>query len=331
MLHPCSQLRRRGITIFDRVQYSLHFNAHCAPENGFLRICLIFFGNHGYCGTMDFEFSSTQNPVAAPDFAVRTIYHVKGDPSYDVRAAGNIREGYIALRTLDGEGTVEFSRTTPVNLQANSLLFFPYERLSRYRCSGLKWEFWWFHFDTSAEMPSVLAAKHVAEARGERVLCHEAVEKLSSRDRLSRAGASIILARLYSLWLGSLISEGHAGAKPTDKIEPAMVYLHGNYSRTIRIGDLAAMCNMSTRRFQDLFINHTGLTPTAYLANVRSTAVKTYLTNTNLTMKEIAERTGFCNEYYLSRCFRRQTGAPPGEFRKERTWASAEPSPNLPL
>lgn len=273
---------------------------------------------------MDFEFSATQDPVAVPDFAVRTIYHVKADPSYDVRAGGNIRDGYIALRTLDGDGIVEFADAAPVSLGTGSLLFFPYQRLMRYRCSGTEWEFWWFHFATCAKLPGMLESNQVAETRGERVLCREAVEKLSSRDPVSRAGASIILARLYSLWLGSLVPEGSAAGDPADKIEPAMQYLISSYSRTIRIGDLAAMCNLSTRRFQDLFVDHTGLTPTAYLANIRSAAVKTYLTNTNLTMKEIAERTGFCNEYYLSRCFRRETGTPPGAYRKKRTSASSD-------
>ncbi len=306
-----------------RRQTRLHFSAHITAENGFLRRYLIFFGKFDYDAVMDFEFSTAEEPVTAPDIAVRTIYHVIGDPSYDVRTAGNKRKGYIALRTFDGEGTIDMERRPPIGLRSNSLLFFPYEKVSRYRCSGPVWEFWWFHFDTSIQIPGLCALHHVPETGTERALCYEAVDKLSSHDRFSRSGASIILSRLYSIWLGSLLSSGHKEDSAGHRIKPAIDYLSSNYGRTIRISDLSSICNMSIRRFQDLFLDHTGLTPTSYLGRIRLSAVKEYLANTYLTMKEIAERTGFCNEYYLSRCFRRQNGAPPGEFRRGRTWGES--------
>jgi len=39
--------------------------------------------------------------------------------------------------------------------------------------------------------------------------------------------------------------------------------------------------------------------------------------NKTLTLKEIATKTGFNNQYYLSRVFKKHTGLPPIEYREE--------------
>ena len=42
-----------------------------------------------------------------------------------------------------------------------------------------------------------------------------------------------------------------------------------------------------------------------------------FLTGANVPLRSIAERTGFCSEFHLSREFRRVFGKPPGRWRRE--------------
>lgn len=51
-------------------------------------------------------------------------------------------------------------------------------------------------------------------------------------------------------------------------------------------------------------------------SRVRMNRIKELLRNTELTLHQIAERTGFEHSEYLGAAFRREVGLTPGEFRK---------------
>ncbi len=53
----------------------------------------------------------------------------------------------------------------------------------------------------------------------------------------------------------------------------------------------------------------------SYLQEIRISEIKKLLGNTRLTIKEIAPRVGFDNEYYLSRVFKQYTDMSPSKYR----------------
>ena len=59
-----------------------------------------------------------------------------------------------------------------------------------------------------------------------------------------------------------------------------------------------------------------GITPYAYLMNLRIQAAKNLLTSTKKTAKEIAEYLCFSSEYHFSNFFKGKVGVSPREFRK---------------
>jgi len=60
-----------------------------------------------------------------------------------------------------------------------------------------------------------------------------------------------------------------------------------------------------------------GRTPHAEILRVQLQRVKQLLTETDLTIEVIAERTGFAHSEYLSVVFRREVGLPPGRYREQ--------------
>jgi len=87
-----------------------------------------------------------------------------------------------------------------------------------------------------------------------------------------------------------------------------------NPRRNWSVKELAARTGLSRTRFWTYFKEVIGISPQDFIINVRLREVCVLLTNTKLTIKEIADRTGFSNPYYLSRLFRKRLGCPPSQY-----------------
>ena len=73
----------------------------------------------------------------------------------------------------------------------------------------------------------------------------------------------------------------------------------------------------SVAHCDQVFKKDVGTSIVRYLIDYRIAKVKEYLIENIMSLKMIAERTGFGECNYLSRQFRRRTGISPLRFRKE--------------
>ncbi len=83
--------------------------------------------------------------------------------------------------------------------------------------------------------------------------------------------------------------------------------------------DLNTLCeklHISKSNIIRLYKKHYGVTPYEYLLNAKIEAAKALLGNTQLPIKEIAERLHISDEHYFSTLFLRRTGIRPGDFRR---------------
>jgi AraC-like DNA-binding protein len=89
-----------------------------------------------------------------------------------------------------------------------------------------------------------------------------------------------------------------------------------------RLGDrltnsgLAERCSLSEDHFIRRFAAATGLPPARFVARRRVALAAQLLLYSDLSLERIAERTGFRDRFYFSRVFARETGTPPGAFRR---------------
>jgi transcriptional regulator GlxA family with amidase domain len=79
---------------------------------------------------------------------------------------------------------------------------------------------------------------------------------------------------------------------------------------------LAHRLGVSYTWFRRMFAHHTGLSPHQYRLQIKLGRARTLLSETPLTVKEVAFRCGFESEHYFSRLFKRKTGVAPGEWRR---------------
>lgn len=78
---------------------------------------------------------------------------------------------------------------------------------------------------------------------------------------------------------------------------------------------LAGEHHLSYNRFRSIFKNETGDSLQQYLINERLENAKRLMINTNLSLKEISEQTGFDSSFYFSKVFKNKMGYPPRELR----------------
>ena len=81
----------------------------------------------------------------------------------------------------------------------------------------------------------------------------------------------------------------------------------------------AAAVNMGYSKMRKLFKQYTGLTPGQYITVTRINRAKSLLSNSDMTIGEIAAALRYDNEEYFSTSFKRITGERPTAFRK-RMW-----------
>lgn len=92
-------------------------------------------------------------------------------------------------------------------------------------------------------------------------------------------------------------------------------YIDNNLERPIEIAELRAMTTLSGPEFSAQFRRAMGVPPKQYLSIRRISKAKMLLLRTQDPIKEIALRTGFENEFFFFRIFKKYTGLTPTQYR----------------
>ena len=96
-------------------------------------------------------------------------------------------------------------------------------------------------------------------------------------------------------------------------------YLAEYYREKIYISDIARALNISYRTLSRKFKEETGITISDKLTQIRITAAKKLLLESNMLLYDIATQTGFENEYYFSNAFKKAEGISPSFYRKQKS------------
>jgi AraC-like DNA-binding protein len=127
------------------------------------------------------------------------------------------------------------------------------------------------------------------------------------------AGATMyILSLLYSAQ-----QPGQEGGRNVARaIHEAMWRIADPSEDGLAMPDLARRLGVSYTSFRRTFALHTGLSPHQYRLQIRIGRARALLSETSLSVKEVAFRSGFDSEHYFCRLFKRKTGLTPGEWRR---------------
>ncbi len=93
-------------------------------------------------------------------------------------------------------------------------------------------------------------------------------------------------------------------------------WVRQHLTEDIAVNQLAALLDQSERNFSRRFREATGESPMAYVLRLRLEYARELLRDTNLTVAEVGEASGFRNNAYFGRLFREKLSLSPGEYRK---------------
>jgi len=99
-------------------------------------------------------------------------------------------------------------------------------------------------------------------------------------------------------------------------LEDLKAFIEGNVATVLSNALLAKQANMSVAALHIAFKQHFGTTPAKYVNQVRIRDASRRLLQTDDSIDNIAEATGFQNRNHFSRVFRNITGEPPAAFRR---------------
>ncbi len=105
-------------------------------------------------------------------------------------------------------------------------------------------------------------------------------------------------------------------ARTVRKIRELKHFLNNHYMEKITGKQLEEMLEMNFDYLNRIFRKITGKTIFQYLCRVRVNRVKELLTTTDMKMAEIAMVTGYSDEFYMSRQFKKVTGISPAAYSK---------------
>ena len=126
----------------------------------------------------------------------------------------------------------------------------------------------------------------------------------------------LALFKGFYIWCRSHeILENPSHNTATDSTFKVMLkYIQTNFSKQITLSDIAKSGNVSKTHCNTLFKKFTGNTPMDCLNRYRIERVAYYVTNTNLSMSAIAEKTGFSGASYMTETFKKIYGVSPRTY-----------------
>lgn len=119
--------------------------------------------------------------------------------------------------------------------------------------------------------------------------------------------------------LGIVQRDLAAGRLPSSRRNLALrvqQYIVQHYRRPLRLSELAQHVDRSPNYISNVFKEVTGRTPVEYMHEVRIAAARELLLTTNMTIGEISDSLGYCDQTYFNYMYKKIVGHPPSHSLK---------------
>lgn len=241
---------------------------------------------------------------------------------FDNRKRGNY-SGYLFQYTIHGEGMWE-TKKEKKKLYPGCAFLTPIPHDSRYYLppgTNNSWDFFYLHF--GGYVASQIVAE-ILEQYGS-ILCFDKTpqfvmtfanehREICNGKQYKRYEASVFLYR----FLTELLAELESVQTTADSvIEKGRQWLNQNFSSPCSLSEMCEKLHVTLPHFSRQFHACYGITPHNYLTKLRLEHAMSLLLNTSLSIREIAQQSGFTESNYFTKVFRKYTHMTPGDFRKE--------------
>ena len=237
---------------------------------------------------------------------------------------GRVLNEYQLLYITNGRGVFKSaSLEHPVQVSKGMMfLLFPGEWHSYKPDSEIGWKEYWIGFQGSQIDSWVENYFFTKERPVLNVGLHNDIVELYNTAINVAANQESGFQQLLAAIVGHLLglayfydkNEVFRSSQLNNQINRAKQLIAEQY-RSIGPENVAQIIGMSYSNFRKAFKQYTGFSPAKYILDVRFSKTKEALTNTTLSIREVASLMGFDNYEYFFTAFRNLTGMTPSEYR----------------
>lgn len=258
---------------------------------------------------------------------MHTLYPPANHPAHYSfsTSKGRIIDEYQLLYIVRGSGQFVSAAAGSIRLKEGTiLLLFPGEWHNYKPDDNTGWDEYWIGFNGSVMNDRVKNGFFQPEKPVYEIGIQEEIIQLYKKAietaQAGEAGFQQKLSGIVSNLLGHIYYIHRTTAfEQTDianKINKAKAILAEKFNTEIAIEEVAAQVQMSYSWFRHSFKAYTGFSPNQYILELRIQRSKILLTNSVLSIKEIAWDVGFDNSEYYTTIFRKRTAMTPGAYRR---------------
>ena len=277
---------------------------------------------------VDLQWGTAVNSAGFQEIAPGMSYPPRNHPSRYVFTVGSGRvlEEYQLLYITEGKGRFScgtLGRSKSIQVESGMMfLLFPGEWHSYHPDKQTGWKEYWIGFNGHF-MDNLIEKNFFSKDRPVfKVNIHEDIVALYNEAITAAVKQKSGFQQLLAGIVGRLLSlayfyDRNSQFEESDtakKISQAKVMIQDSFA-DISPEDIASRLCISYSSFRKTFKEYTGFSPARYISEVRMGKAKELLTNTSLSIKEVAYRVGYNNHDYFFTAFRHMTGRTPAEYR----------------
>lgn len=226
---------------------------------------------------------------------------------------------------LSGTGTLSVNNIT-YSINKDDIFLIPKDYPIDYSADSQNpWEYMWVTFDGEQaavylEYAGFSESQHVISSAIPTAYYYPSIKEILDLNKLTYANEIKRVGLLYEI-LSTLI-EAQNSTKISNSydysnktyIEHALEFISANYNK-ITVSDVANYIGINRCYLSTIFKEELNLSPQEYLINFRLNKADEMLIQTNLSVKEIANKIGYENSSSFSKIFKKTYGESPTVYR----------------
>lgn len=263
------------------------------------------------------------NPLIADLYITDIGYYPKARHHFRERKAGVPQT--ILIYNVEGNGIISTGHTKH-ELPADHFFIIPPSMPHAYYAGKEDpWSIYWIHFAGSkARLFSRIALQPIPIERGKTSRINDRLELFNEIFKNFDRGFSIETLEYANLCLNHLLASfTHLGpfrsineSKGKDPVGQSINFMLENLNRKLTLENLAEELQLSSSHFSRLFTKQTGHSPIDYFIQLKIQKACRLLDNSDWNIAEVARESGFDDQFYFSRQFRKVMNMPPREYKR---------------
>lgn len=267
-----------------------------------------------------------ENPLISDLYLTDIGYYPEARHHFRERTSGCAQS--ILIYCVEGKGEIRLKDSVH-EVIADHFFLIPAGMSHAYHSDTKQpWSIYWIHFAGSkASLFNRFACRVISIDRSLSSRISERIGLFNDLFRNLDRGFSIETLEYVNQCLSFLLASfTHINqfreiriADEKDPVTRSINFMIENLDQKLKLDDIAAETGLSVSHYSNIFLARTGHSPIDYFIQLKVQQGCRLLDNSGLLVAEISRKSGFEDQFYFSRVFKKVMGMSPAEYRKRKT------------